>query len=114
MSRQNLNQEFPGFAGTPPPAGGAPARVHPAKQLRAFLTRQGQEGWQLPAVGPAVLERVPARLEALERRLKMLPGDVVAAATGQCGSQEGAASLKGAGAVSRTRSRLRTIRLEGG
>jgi hypothetical protein len=147
FSKEYLEKEFPGFYGAHP-AAGAPAKEHPANQLRAFLNLQGHEGWQLlgfypvgqltmmifrrplppepaaaePAAasglpqaqdpGPAavmaaaqlrargdggelpadqapVLERILARLEALERRLPPPPADAVAGASGQSNGQSG-------------------------
>jgi hypothetical protein len=46
FSKEYLEKEFPGFYGAHP-AAGAPAKEHPANQLRAFLNLQGHEGWQL-------------------------------------------------------------------
>lgn len=45
FSKEYLEKEFPGFYGASPP--GAPAREHPANQLRGFLNLQGRDGWQL-------------------------------------------------------------------
>ncbi len=46
FSKEYLEKEFPGFYSSVPPAG-APAKEHPATQLRGFLNLQGRDGWQL-------------------------------------------------------------------
>lgn len=46
FSKEYLEKEFPGFYSSQP-AGGGPAREHPANQLRRFLNLQGGQGWQL-------------------------------------------------------------------
>lgn len=51
FSKEYLEKEFPGFYGGSPPAG-APAKEHPAHQLRGFLNLQGRDGWQLVGFYP--------------------------------------------------------------
>jgi hypothetical protein len=70
FSKEYLEKEFPGFYGAPSPPG-APAREHPATQLRGFLNLQGRDGWQLVGFYPVgqlqmMIFRRPLLVEASE------------------------------------------------
>ena len=69
FSKEYLEKEFPGFYGAQPQAG-APAREHPANQLRRFLNLQGRDGWKLLGIYPV------GRLQMMIFRRRLAPAPV--------------------------------------